>query len=379
MAQDYYELLGVTKNASEKEIKRAYRKLAMKYHPDKNPDDKESEAKFKEISEAYEVLSDPQKRAAYDQFGHAGVNQQAGGAGGAGGGFGGFEDIFGDMFGDIFGGGGSRRGGSRRQQAQRGRDLKYTLELTLEEALRGVKKTIKVPSFVSCDICHGSGAKSGSGKKTCQTCHGAGAVRMSQGFFSVEQACPTCHGAGQIIKDPCEKCHGQGRVRDVSTLSVDIPAGVDTGDQVRLSGKGEAGENGGPSGDLYVAVKVKPHKIFERDGNDLRCEMPISFVTACLGGEIEVPTLEGQVKLKVPAETQSGKVFRLRGKGAKALRSGSQGDLLCKVVVETPVNLNPEQKTLLQQLEQSLNESKKRHDPKTRSWFESMKAFFSGE
>lgn len=372
MPRDYYEILGVSKSATEQELKRSYRKLAMKYHPDRNPDDKDAEAKFKEASEAYEILSDPQKRAAYDQFGHAGINQ-----GGDHGGFGGaqgFGDVFGDIFGDIFGGGGGQRSGrSSRAQSRRGNDLQYNLEITLEEAVHGTTKKIKVPTYVACDSCHGTG---GSGKQTCGTCHGAGAVRMSQGFFSVEQTCPTCHGTGSTIKDPCRVCHGQGRKQDVKSLSVKIPAGVDTGDRIRLSGEGEAGENGAPTGDLYVQIHVKEHMIFERNGSDLYCEVPISFVAACLGGELDVPTIDGTVKLKIPAETQTGKMFRLRGKGVKALRGNSMGDLMCKVTVETPINLNSKQRELLEAFGESIGEHQT-HSPKSKSWFDNVKEFFA--
>ncbi|HBI3647365.1 TPA: molecular chaperone DnaJ, partial [Proteus mirabilis] len=303
--RDFYEVLGLSKTADEKEIKRAYKRLAMKYHPDRNQGDKDSESKFKEIKEAYEVLSDPQKRAAYDQYGHAAFEQ--GGFGGqGGGGFGGadFSDIFGDVFGDIFG------GGRRQQRAARGSDLQYNMDLTLEEAVRGITKEIRIPTLETCDKCHGSGAKEGTSAETCSTCHGAGQVHLRQGFFTVQQPCPTCHGRGKVIKEPCSKCHGDGRVERYKTLSVKIPAGVDTGDRIRLSGEGEAGEQGAPAGDLYVQVHVRQHHIFERDGNNLYCEVPINFAVAALGGEIEVPTLDGRVKLKIPAETQTGKMFR---------------------------------------------------------------------
>ena len=315
--QDFYELLGVAKDSTPQEMKKAYRRLAMKHHPDRNPDDKSAEEKFKDISEAYEILSDDQKRAAYDRYGHAGVDGSAGGGGGAG--AGNFSDIFGDVFGDIFGGAGGGRGGSR---SNRGSDLRYTLELDLEDAVKGTTVEIRVPTLVHCDPCDGSGAKKGTKPVTCQTCGGAGQVRMQQGFFSVQQTCPTCRGQGKSIKDPCRECHGQGRKEKKKTLSVKIPPGVDTGDRIRLAGEGEAGSHGGPAGDLYVQVAVKDHAIFQREGKDLYTEVPISFVDAALGGELEVPTLEGRVKLKIPAESQTGKLFRLRGKGVTPVRGG---------------------------------------------------------
>lgn len=368
--QDYYELLGVSRDASDRDIKKAYRRLAMKYHPDRNPDDEASELKFKEISEAYEVLSDAQKKAAYDQYGHAGL----GGQGGMGGGFeGGFSDIFGDVFGDMFGGGGGR--GRGRSNVRRGADLRYNLDLSLEEAVRGCEKTLKVPTYVSCETCDGSGAKKGTTAKTCGTCGGVGQVRMQQGFFAVQQTCPTCHGEGKVISDPCNVCHGQGRTQKTKTLEVKIPAGVDTGDRIRLSGEGEAGAHGGPSGDLYVQVNVQDHAIFERDGANLYCEVPISFVDAALGGELNVPTLDGQVKLKIPAETQTGKMFRLRGKGVKPVRGGALGDLMVRVVVETPVSLTSRQKELLEEFRDSTEEHQK-HGPKKHGFFDSVKKFF---
>ena len=370
MPRDYYEILGVPKSATEQELKRSYRKLAMKHHPDRNPNNKNSEAKFKEASEAYEILSDSKKRATYDQFGHAGVNQGSGHGGAQG-----FGDVFGDIFGDIFGGSdGQRSGRSSHSQSRKGNDLQYNLEITLEEAVHGTTRKIKVPTYVSCDSCNGTG---GSGKQSCGTCHGAGAVRMSQGFFSVEQTCPTCHGTGTSIKDPCRACHGQGRKQDVKSLSVKIPAGVDTGDRIRLTGEGEAGENGAPAGDLYVQAHVKEHSIFERNGSDLYCEVPISFVSACLCGELDVPTIDGKVKLKIPAETQTGKMFRLRGKGVKSLRGNSMGDLICKVSVETPINLNSKQRELLEAFGKSLGEHQT-HSPKSKSWFNNVKEFFAG-
>ena len=371
--EDYYQLLGVDRNASDSEIKKKYRSLAMKFHPDRNTDDPDAEKKFKQIKEAYEVLSDQKKRAAYDQFGHAGVDaSMAGGPGGFGGGES-FSDIFGDVFGDIFGGGG---GGRRRSNVHRGADLQYNLELSLEEAVAGTETKIRIPLMATCEECHGTGAKKGSSPVTCSTCHGQGQVRMQQGFFSIQQTCPTCRGTGQQIKDPCRKCHGQGRVQDIKTLSVKVPAGVDTGDRIRLAGEGEAGEHGGPSGDLYVQIRVKDHAIFTRDGADLYCEVPISFPTACLGGELEVPTLNGKVKLKIPAETQTGKLFRLRGKGVKPVRGGPMGDLLCRVQVETPVHLTREQKDLLEKLSESLSGGGKHHSPQEHSWMDGVKNFF---
>lgn len=369
--RDYYEILGVERTVTEAELKKAYRRTAMKYHPDRNPDNKEAEEKFKEANEAYEVLSDSQKRAAYDQYGHAGVDPQMGG-GGFGGGAG-FSDIF-DMFGDIFGESSGRRGGGR-SGAQRGHDLRYTLELTLEEAVQGKEVTIKVPTYINCKTCSGSGAKPGSSTETCKTCNGHGQVRMQAGFFSVQQTCPDCQGAGKIIKDPCNDCHGEGRVQETKTLSVKVPAGVDTGDKIRLSGEGEAGTKGGPAGDLYVVVQVKEHKIFHRDGRDLYCEVPISFPDAALGAELEVPTLDGRVKLKIPEGTQTGKVFRLRGKGIKPVRGGSEGDLLCKVTIETPVKLDKDQRELLEQLRNTMAGAS-HQTPQATGWFETVKNFF---
>ncbi len=372
--RDYYEVLGVSKNASDDELKKAYRRLAMKHHPDRNPDDKAAENKFKEASEAYEVLSDAQKRAAYDQFGHAGLGGAAGGRGAGGFGAGGFGDIFGDVFSDIFGGGaGGGHGGPR---AYRGSDLRYNLKIDLQQAVFGETVKIRIPSWEACVRCDGDGAEPGSTPQTCPTCHGQGQVRMQQGFFSVQQTCPHCSGRGQIISSPCSECRGQGRKQVQKTLSVKVPAGVDTGDRIRLSGEGEAGEQGGPAGDLYVQIEVKPHPIFSREGSHLRCSIPIDIVTAALGGEVEVPTLEGKLSLKIPPETQTGKTFRMRGKGVKSVHGGAQGDLLCSVEVETPVKLTKKQKDLLLSLQQSMNEGGDKHSPQTSSWVDKAKRFF---
>ena len=364
--RDYYEVLGVDRQTEAKDIKKAYRRVAMKYHPDRNPDDPKAEAKFKEASEAYEILSSTEKRAAYDQYGHAGVDPQMGGGFSGGGNF---SDIFGDVFGDIFGGG-SRNG------PQRGSDLRYNLELSLEQAVHGDTLKIKVPTLVTCKVCDGSGAKKGSSPVTCSTCGGQGQVRMTQGFFSVQQTCPTCHGRGTVIKDPCRNCHGEGRIKETKTLSVKVPPGVDNGDRIRLSGEGEASSNGGVPGDLYVQVSVRDHSIFERDGRHLYCDVPISFPDAVLGGDLEVPTLSGRVKLRIPQETQTGKLFRLRGKGVTPVRGGSAGDLMCRIVVETPVNLNKEQADLIRQLKSSLDSSGSKQSPRKSSWFEGVKSFF---
>ena len=364
--KDYYEVLGVNRDASDEELKKSYRKLAMKHHPDRNPDNPKSEAQFKEAKEAYEVLTDAQKRAAYDQYGHAATDGSMGGGGGAGAGF-----DFSDIFGDIFGGG---RGGGGRT-AQRGADLRYNLDITLEQAARGTETKIRVPTMVGCETCHGSGAKAGTAPSTCTTCAGHGQVRMQQGFFSIQQACPRCHGSGKIITSPCASCHGAGRIKQHKTLSVKIPAGVDNDDRIRLSGEGEMGSNS-QAGDLYVVIRIMPHAVFQRDHNDLHCEMPISFAIAALGGEIEIPTLDGSARIKIPAETQSGKVFRLRGKGIKGVRSSTFGDLHCHVMIETPANLTEKQKELLREFEKINLGDSALHSPRAKSWMEKVKEFF---
>ncbi|MFT4635752.1 MAG: molecular chaperone DnaJ [Arenicella sp.] len=374
--RDYYEVLGVERSANEAELKKAYRRLAMKHHPDRNPDDAKAEARFKEAKEAHDILSNTEKKAAYDQFGHAAFEGGMGGGGAGAGaqGAGGFGDIFGDMFGDIFGGQG---GGGGRQRQRRGADLRYNMELTLEEAVRGVEKNITVPRMSGCKTCHGSGAKVGSKPTRCSTCAGQGQVRIQQGFFSVQQACPKCHGNGTIISDPCNDCHGEGRIRENKKLSVKIPAGVDEGDQIRLSGEGESAGTGGINGDLYVSVGLKPHEIFTREGVDLHCTVPISYSILALGGDLEVPTLDGRAKLKIPAGTQSGKMFRLRGKGVKNVRNaGFVGDLYCEVLVETPINLTKRQKELLQEWDDSIHAGGSKHSPQEGSWADKIKSFF---
>jgi molecular chaperone DnaJ len=370
--RDYYEVLGLNRDAPEEDIKKAYRKLAMKHHPDRNPDSKEAEEKFKEAKEAYEILSDGEKRRAYDAYGHAGVNAQMGGMG-DGAGFGGFAEAFGDIFSDIFGAGQGRG----RSSVFRGADLRYNLEVSLEQAARGTETKIRIPTMETCETCHGSGAKPGTSPKTCETCHGSGTVRLSQGFFSIQQTCPTCHGSGKMVTDPCVTCRGAGRIKKHKTLSVKIPAGVDEGDRIRLSGEGEAGVNGGPPGDLYVVIHLKEHSVFHRDGDDLHCEMPISFSQAALGGEIDIPTLDGSAKIKVPAETQTGQVFRLRGKGIKGVRSSYPGDLLCEVVIETPVRLTERQKELLHELEDINRKDGNRHNPRAKSFMDKVREFFA--
>ncbi len=371
--KDYYEVRGVNRDASDEDIKKSYRKLAMKFHPDRNPDNPKAEEQFKEAKEAYETLSDGQKRAAYDQYGHSAF--EAGGMGGGnpfgagGAGAGNFD--FGDIFGDIFGGG---RGG--RSQAQRGSDLRYNMEITLEEAARGAEKQIRIPVMEECGTCSGSGAKPGTSATACQTCAGHGQVRMQQGFFSVQQTCPRCHGSGKHIPSPCKECHGSGRIKKQKTLEIKIPAGIDNGMRLRHSGHGEAGSHGAPHGDLYVEIHIKQHSVFQRDGDDLHCEMPISFSTAALGGEIEIPTLDGKASIKIPSETQSGKIFRLRGKGIKGMRTHAHGDLHCHVIVETPSNLTDRQKELLREFEEISSKDSARHSPRAKSWMGKVKDFF---
>jgi molecular chaperone DnaJ len=371
--RDYYEVLGVNRDAAEEDIKKAYRKLAMKWHPDRNPDNPKAEEHFKEAKQAYEILSDAQKRAAYDQFGHAGVDSSAAAGAGAGAGFSGFGDVFSDIFGDIFGGG---RAG--RSSVFRGADLRYNLEISLEQAAKGFETKIRIPTVAECVTCHGSGAKPGTQPQTCSTCRGAGQVRVSQGPFSIAQTCPRCHGSGKMVANPCTACGGAGRVRHQKTLQVRIPSGVDEGDRVRLSGEGEPGVNGGPPGDLYVQVHTKPHAVFQREHDDLHCEMPVSFATAALGGDIEIPTLDGTARIKVPIESQSGKTFRLRGKGIKGVRSQTPGDLYCHVVVETPVDLTDRQRELLREFEAISQRDAARHNPRSKGWFDKVKEFFEG-
>ncbi len=373
--KDFYEVLGVARGASDDEIKKAYRKLAMKYHPDRNPDNKEAEEKFKEIQKAYEILSTPEKKSAYDQYGHAGVDPNMG-QGGFGGGFGGagagnFD--FGDIFSQMFGGGG---GGGRQQHNHEGADLRYDIEISLEEAARGIKKKITIPTHEECDVCHGSGAKPGTSPVTCHTCHGNGVVNVRQAIFQVQQTCPTCHGTGQEIKEPCIKCRGAGQVKTSKTLEVNIPAGVDDGSRIRLSGEGEPGSHGAPSGDLYVVIHVKQHNVFERDAMDLHCELPIGFTTAALGGEVEVPTLDGRVKLTIPPETQTGRKMRVKGKGVKSLRSSLKGDLYCHIVVETPVNLTERQKELLSEFETIATGMERSQTPRQKSFMDKLRDLF---
>ena len=381
--RDYYEVLGLAKNVSDEDIKKAYRKLAMKHHPDRNQGDaaKAAEEKFKEGKEAYEMLSDAQKRAAYDQYGHAGVDPNMRGPGGAGAeGFGGFAEAFGDIFGDMFGqGGGAARGGrpGAGRQVYRGGDLSYAMEITLEEAARGKDAQIRIPSWEACDLCQGSGAKPGTTAKTCHTCNGQGSVQMRQGFFSVQQTCPTCHGTGRVIPEPCTQCQGKGQIKKQKTLEVKIPAGIDDGMRIRSVGNGEPGTNGGPAGDLYIEIRVRKHDIFERDGDDLHCQVPVSFITAALGGEIEVPTLAGKAAIDIPEGTQAGKQFRLRGKGVKGVRASYPGDLYCHIAVETPVKLTEHQRKLLRELEESLKKGGAKHSPAGESWTDKLKNLFS--
>jgi len=369
MKADFYETLGVTKTADEKELKSAFRKLAMQFHPDRNPGDKACEHKFKEINEAYETLKDPQKRAAYDRFGHAAFEN--GGMNGAHGfAAGGFADIFEDIFGDMMGGGRRRSSGGR----ERGADLRYNMEISLEEAFTGKTAHIHVPASISCSECSGSGAKPGTSPTTCPMCSGGGRVRASQGFFSIERTCPQCHGRGQIIKDPCPKCSGQGRVTEERSLSVNIPAGIEDGTRIRLANEGEAGLRGGPQGDLYIFLAVKPHEFFQRDGADLYCKVPISMTTAALGGSFEVTTLDGsQTRVKVPEGSQHGRQFRLKGKGMPVMRQPAIGDLYIQVAVETPQNLTKRQRELLEEFE---NISSKENSPQSSGFFARMKDFF---
>ena len=371
--RDFYEVLGVPKNASDDEIKKAYRKLAMKWHPDRNQGDASAESKFKEVKEAYEMLSDAEKRGAYDQYGHAGVDpNMRGGAGGPGG----FGDAFGDIFGDIFGGGRRGGGGGGGRQVFRGNDLSYAMDITLEEAAAGKESQIRIPSWDSCTTCDGTGAKPGTQAKTCTTCHGAGQVQMRQGFFSVQQTCPHCHGKGKIIADPCNTCHGQGQTKTNKTLEIKIPAGIDDGMRIRSTGNGEPGQNGGPPGDLFIEIRLRKHDIFERDGDDLHCQVPVNMTSAALGGEIDLPTLAGKATIEIPEGTQNGKTFRLRGKGIKGVRSSIAGDLYCHIVTETPVKLTEHQRKLLKELDESFKKNRDKHSPNGGGWFEKAKAFF---
>jgi molecular chaperone DnaJ len=376
--RDFYEVLGVAKNADDDAIKKAYRKLAMKFHPDRNQgedaDAKKAEEKFKEVKEAYEMLSDPQKRAAYDQYGHAGVDPNMGGGRGGPEGFGGFADAFGDVFNDIFGG--QRRGGGGGQRVYRGADLSYSLEITLEEAARGTDTQIRIPTWESCGTCNGTGAKPGTSAKTCGHCNGSGTVHLRQGFFSIQQTCPHCHGSGKIIPDPCGNCHGAGKLKKQKTLEVKIPAGINEGMRIRSAGNGEPGVNGGPSGDLYIEIHLKQHEIFERDGDDLHCTVPVLLTTAALGGSIEVPTLGGKAEIDLPEGTQHGKTFRLKGKGIKGLRSSYPGDLYCHVSVETPVKITEHQRKLLKELDKSFRDAGDKHSPSSKSWTDRVKDLF---
>ena len=371
--QDFYTTLGVSRTASEDEIKKAYRKLAMKYHPDRNQGNKEAEEKFKEVQKAYDTLSDKQKRAMYDQYGHAAFEQGAGAGAGGFGGFGGAQGFdFSDIFSQMFGGG----GGARQQQNYQGADLQYSVEISLEEAAKGVKKRLTIPTYEECDVCHGSGAKPGTSATTCSTCRGSGTVHIRQAIFQMQQTCHVCHGSCTEIKDPCLKCRGEGRLKAGKTVEVDIPAGIDDGQRIRLSGEGEPGRNGAPAGDLYISVHVKAHKIFERNGLDLHCELPISFTVAALGGEVEVPTLDGKVKLNIPKETQTGRRMRVKGKGIKSLRSSATGDLYCHVLVETPVNLTDRQKELLEEFEKISTGMERSQTPRKKSFWDKVGELF---
>ncbi len=377
--RDFYDVLGLAKNASDDDIKKAYRRLAGKHHPDRHQGDeaKKAEEKFKEAKEAYEMLSDPAKRAAYDQYGHAGIDPNMGGRGGPGQeGFGGFAEAFGDIFGDIFGGAAGARRGGGGSQVYRGSDLSYAMEITLEEAAFGKETQIRVPSWETCDTCKGSGAKPGTSAKTCTTCNGAGTVHMRQGFFSIQQTCPHCHGSGKIIPEPCTTCSGAGKIKKQKTLEVKIPAGINEGMRIRSAGNGEPGTNGGPAGDLYIEIRVKQHEIFERDGDDLHCTVPVGLTTAALGGTIEVPTLGSKAEIELPEGTQHGKTFRLRGKGIKGLRSSYPGDLYCHVSAETPVKLTEHQRKLLKELDESFKKSGDRHSPNSKSWTDKVKDLF---
>ena len=374
--RDFYEILGVPKNASDDEIKKSYRKLAMKYHPDRNQGDASAEVKFKEAKEAYEMLSDAEKRAAYDQFGHAGVDPNMRGGPGGAGGFGGFGESFGDIFGDIFGQT-RRQQGAGGKQVFRGNDLSYAMDITLEEAAMGKESQIRIPSYEECTTCSGTGAKPGTSVKTCSTCQGQGVVQMRQGFFSVQQTCPHCRGSGKTITDPCTPCHGQGKVKKQKTLEIKIPAGIDDGMRIRSSGNGEPGTNGGPPGDLFIEIRLQKHEVFQRDGDDLHCAVPISFTTAALGGEIAVPTLSGEAAIDLPEGTQTGKQFRLRGKGIKGVRSSFPGDLYCHITVETPVKLSEHQRKLLKELDESLKKGGDKHKPSEAGWADKLKNLFS--
>lgn len=383
MSKDYYEVLGLKKGASADELKKAYRKLAMQYHPDKNQGDKEAEKKFKEISEAYDTLKDPDKKAAYDRMGHSAFTSGGGGGGGfhsggfdfRGGNAGGFSDIFEEMFSEFMGG----AGGGQRSAADaqlRGADLRYNLEISLEEAFKGLKKNVKINTHADCGECGKTGAAKGSKPETCPTCHGRGKVRAQQGFFTIERTCHTCHGLGQTIKNPCTKCHGQGRVKKEKTLAINVPAGIEDGSRIRLTGEGEAGLRGGPTGDLYVFVHIKPHKLFERHGSDIFCSVPVSMVTAALGGEVQVPTIDGsKSKVKIPEGTQSGKQLRLKDKGMSILRSQRRGNMIIQVMVETPVNLTKKQKELLEEF--GGIEKKSHSSPQSEGFFSKVKDFLN--